>query len=421
MADRPRPGAVLAAKKSFQQQQQRQLPARENGGGRGQLGAGAANDDAVLYTGEDGRSVSSERITVEVHSVARHHPHLTSPSPPPPPEKHRIHLKKAGTAIEQRQPINGSGGRPPGTKKNGGSSGLSGQEAALMQELRQRVEDQQGKVSKFPPGKTGGSNSGGRGGSKDHGREGRRDNNDPLPPPPPLLPTSPHSSVSHRSSSHPYESLPGGGSSDAAGTRRPNDGGQPLGRHSSDVRRGPAGGRQFDGPPRKNPIPSGSRDRRSPRDEADSKAGGGGGGGGGGRDNRRSRSTGPLEMSRRLDSPEARPEHDDQQRRSRRSRSRGGGGQGAEDFDDEVRGRGSSQQRRSRSRGRADYSRPGSQSFRRGRSPRGPSQGSRSRRSRSPPRRRGEGEQNGGERRRREFSPPSPEEAQATLEKMLSR
>ena len=183
-----------------------------------------------------------------------------------------------------------------------------------MQELKKHVEDKQGKVSKFS------HNKNSPGGQKttvrdfESGGGGRRDNNDPLPPPPPSrmqqLPTSPQSSVSQRSSSsHPYESLPGGGSS--------SDHRRPVDRHASDVKRaadGNSGGRrpQMAGP-RTNAY-QGSRDRRPPKERDETAAGGG-------RDSRRSRSTGPLEMSRRLDSPAARL---DEQRRSRRSRSRGG-------------------------------------------------------------------------------------------------
>ena len=412
-ADRPRPGAVLAAKQSFQKQQQEQQQQQQQQRQSKQLQQPrrlpeGLSEEVVLYTGGDNRSVSSERITVEVHAGGhRHHPH--SP-PPPPPEKHRIHLKKN----TNERPANSSG--KAAKKPAGSGSGLSGQEAALMQELKKHVEDKQGKVSKFS------HNKNSPGGQKttvrdfESGGGGRRDNNDPLPPPPPSrmqqLPTSPQSSVSQRSSSsHPYESLPGGGSS--------SDHRRPVDRHASDVKRaadGNSGGRrpQMAGP-RTNAY-QGSRDRRPPKERDETAAGGG-------RDSRRSRSTGPLEMSRRLDSPAARL---DEQRRSRRSRSRGGQ-PSDNDEDPENRDTASLRQRRSRSRGRDP--RLGGSSFRQGSRGHEPSEGplrrSRSRgrspRERSPSRRRGEGGDNDGQRRRREFSPPSPEEAQATLEKMLSR
>jgi hypothetical protein len=358
----------------------------------------------VLYNG-DNRSVSSERITVEVHSIGGRQ----SP-PPPPPEKHRIHLKKTVTAE-----------RPSGGKSAVGGN-LSGQEAALMQELKERVEVSQGKVSKVVHTKNGPNNRPtGIAASGSSGREARRDNNDPLPPPPPRaqLPTSPQSSVSQRSSSHPYESLPGGGSSDI-GNRRPVD------RHASEVRRGTEnsssnGRSQMQAGQRT--AYQGSRDRRQQRNRDDMDRSGG-------RDNRRSRSTGPLEMSRRLDSPAATGRLEDQRRSRRRSRSRG---DNVSDNDERIGGGCASPhgQRQSRSRGRGgagESNRLSSNSFRRQGSRRGESvegpRRSRSRgqspRDRSVSRRRGEGD-GGGQRRRREFSPPSPEEAQATLEKMLSR
>ena len=364
--DKPRPGTVLEAKKSFLKKD--------------------VSGEVIVYSCRDrSGSRSGGRVTVEVHNSSRN----SSCPPPPKPEKQKIHLKHNSTERRGREDDNGRGkggradsrgakrdnpqdwdsGNSRGRERSRGRDGdqnLSGREAAMIQELKEKVSDKKGKISKFSHRK---SNNGVGHAEKDEvtrrrivdraerdnaegGGDGRR--SEPV--------TSPHPSIK----SNQYESFAG-----SDGNRRD----QRINRHKSDVR-----GPRTEQNPRSGP-------RREDRDQ----------------DYRRSRSMGPIGL--RDESPE---------RSERRSRSRGRGR-------DEDR----ASFRRSRSRGRsADprSSRPESRvrapadgssrrSRSRGRSPSRPSEIDRS----------GKRSREGDRRGWREVGPPSPEEAQATLEKMLPR
>ena len=111
------------------------LPAKhsnERGGG-----------EVVVYGSEqrrDGRSL--EKVTAEVHKPRAG----GSGQPPPKPEKQKIHLKHAST---ERRP-DGSGRRERSRSSQGRP--LSHQEQAVIRELRERVGGSGGKVSKFDDG-----------------------------------------------------------------------------------------------------------------------------------------------------------------------------------------------------------------------------------------------------------------------------
>ena len=225
-----------------------------------------------------------------------------------------------------------------------GDLNLSGKEAAMMQELKEKVQDKKGKISKFP------SRAGDR--EKD-GRQRKARSNSSLKGDV----NSPVTSLQ----SNPYESV-----NNSDGDRRNSR----MGRQRSDTQRTERTQRQ-----------------ESRRDENP--------------DFRRSKSMGPIEMG--LDSPErrsrSRGRRRDEGEPRPRSQSRG---QKLNSMPPETRrGPGNESSRRSRSRGR---------------SPSRPSEVDRSgKRSREGGERKGEG------RGWRDLGPPSPEEAQATLEKMLPR
>ena len=308
----------------------------------------------------------------------------TSTTPPPKPRKQKIHLQNGSADRKDTNAGSGGGGdrSRPGKKSEQRSNQLSG---AVMQELKRKVSDSQGKIAKVS----------GRGDSNARGR-GRTVGNTPLPPPPPPPPPMPDN-VSEQTNGHaPSTAAPSvhsshsGKSSGRSGHSRP---GQSEDRVPASTTRSPR-------PPRS----------LSPRVR--------GSGGRGGPTNR--------------DKQELNKQHQQQQQQHQRSRSQ----RRREGVAD------SSADRRQNSRSRGRRSRTGSP--RRTRGDGSSRSKSRNRRSLSRPseadrswkrsnaadfkdigggvRRSGEGDRGGGgERRRdqREFSPPSAREAQATLEKIL--
>ena len=349
---------------------------REGRGGRNSsLPAKHSNErgEVVVYGSEqrrDGRSL--EKVTAEVHKP-RAGGSGGGQQPPPKPEKQKIHLKHAST---ERRP---DGGRRERSRSSQGRP-LTHQEQAVIRELRERVGGSGGKVSKFDEGNKRNlslsrgeryvqTSSGKREARNDddltiQSREGRAGQRK----------TERHvgSNYSQKSDdqSNLYESLRGsnipraeskGGSSGGRGGREGREGRYVEGRGGQDGKEGYA----------------------------------------------RSRSMGPLQG--RMESPE--------RSSIQRTRSRAAA---QEDF---KYGRGPSQQRyadqlertRSKSRGRREV-RESSNGTGRGNPAGGEDTALRSRsRGRSPQR------PSDYERQQRGTKPPTPEEAQALIEKMLPR
>ena len=283
---------MLAAKKSF-------LQARESG------------EEVILYHSQD-QGGSSEKVTVEVHNSSRE-----SISPPPKPQKQKIHLKQ-NSSVERRNTPR-ENGRQEGRKKDdnsrdrkrdksrgqdkegprgrdrsrgGRDDNISKREAAVLQELKDKVSDKQGKISKFSHRR---NNNGSGHADKSEGsrrKEGgklREGGDDGSPRPSHLLNTK----------SRAYESVTGSGRSQQRGEPRIN-------RQKSDIQ----GLRS---------NPRGTRKELRPD-----------------LDYRRSRSMGPV--GPRLESPDSRED--------RRSRSRGRRGDRGDDVEDGVRGSRSAQRPR---------------------------------------------------------------------------
>ena len=87
--------------------------------------------DAVVYEDQDIPN-TLEKIVVDVHNV----------SPPPMPEKQKIHLKNSLDRGKET------------SKSFVQKSNISSQEAAMIQELKEKVTDKQGKISKFDKPRT---------------------------------------------------------------------------------------------------------------------------------------------------------------------------------------------------------------------------------------------------------------------------
>ena len=334
---------------------------REGRGGRNSSLPGKHSSEVVVYGSEhrhDGRSL--EKVTAEVHKP-RAGGAGGGQQPPPKPEKQKIHLKHASTerSTGRRERSRSSQGRP-----------LTNQEQAVIRELRERVGGSGGKVSKFDDGNRR-NLSLSRGERYQQMSSGKREarNDDDL-----TIQSregrggqrkggSNYSSQKSDDQSNLYESL--------RGSNIPR----------SESRGGSSGGR-------------GGREGRPGRYlEKDGKEGYG-----------RSRSMGPLQG--RMESPE--------RSSIQRTRSRAAGSE------EQRYGRGASQAQqrypdqlertRSKSRGRRE-ARDGSSSGRGGEDA-----GLRSRsRGRSPQR------PSEYERQQRATKPPTPEEAQALIEKMLPR
>ena len=125
------------------------------GGGRNSsLPAKHSNDrgEVVVYGSEqrrDGRSL--EKVTAEVHKPRAG----GSNQPPPKPEKQKIHLKHASTERRPdgggRRQVEEGGGRRERSRSSQGRP-LTHQEQAVIRELRERVGGGGGKVSKFDDG-----------------------------------------------------------------------------------------------------------------------------------------------------------------------------------------------------------------------------------------------------------------------------
>ena len=391
----------------------------------------------------------TDRIRADIHGNG---------SPPPKPEKHRIHLKGGSAERSHRTDSNSSKERfrnrqrdvSDSAERNGRDrstrrieeTDITSKEAALMNELKVKVTDTKGKISKF-------SDKGGK--------------NVPLPPPPPppITPSQRHPMVmrpngiddeknSSRTSSSSgrrnRDVSPRRGTASPVNHHRTNS--SPMGR--SDGTRSPSDrGHNIRSPSERRistHSPSGRRRNRR-YDMTNSRN----------EDNKRSKSLGPLQA--RHDSPtrhnsrgskDRRQDNDDNRGRSR-SRGRRADDRQIHDAAGRPPGDGASFHR-SKSHGRYSPSRP-SELDRSGQGGRELGAGGRyrdggeqrrvdsSRRSQalSPSRRVGEFSPNRRDGfspvRREGFSPvremrgvggphlapPSPEEAQAVLEKMLPR
>ena len=138
------------------------------------------NNEAVLYGGDDHRRMEriNEKVSVDVHDAIKN-----GHSPPPPkPEKQRIHLRgstdrqgtnrtdstnhsKERTRSRQRDAGRDESKTRDKSAKRAADGGINSKEVALMNELKEKVTDTKGKISKFSDK-----------------RDGK---NVPLPPPPP--------------------------------------------------------------------------------------------------------------------------------------------------------------------------------------------------------------------------------------------
>ena len=96
---------------------------------------GKGNGEVILYEDHE-FSNTIEKVVADVHKNADYAKQV----PPPMPEKQRIHLKNS--SIDRSKETSKSFLQRQ--QKN-----LSSQEAAVIQELREKVTDKQGKVSKF--------------------------------------------------------------------------------------------------------------------------------------------------------------------------------------------------------------------------------------------------------------------------------
>ena len=124
--DKPRPTRHKYVKSS--DRQNFSLPHEKMKNGKG-------NGEVILYEDHE-FSNTMEKVVAEVHKNADYSKQV----PPPMPEKQRIHLKNS--SIDRNKETSKSFLQRQ--QKN-----LSSQEAAVIQELREKVTDKQGKISKF--------------------------------------------------------------------------------------------------------------------------------------------------------------------------------------------------------------------------------------------------------------------------------
>ena len=96
---------------------------------------GKGNGEVILYEDHE-FSNTIEKVVADVHKTADYAKQV----PPPMPEKQRIHLKNA--SIDRKKETSKSFLQRQ-------QKSLSSQEAAVIQELREKVTDKQGKISKF--------------------------------------------------------------------------------------------------------------------------------------------------------------------------------------------------------------------------------------------------------------------------------
>jgi hypothetical protein len=219
--DRPRPRQTHADRQNFS------LPQKYNrsDGGHGEV---------ILYEDHNDTIRTNERVVVDVHKngdYVRQHP-------PPKPEKQKIHLKQS--SVERN--------REAGKNNQQRKRDVTSHEHAVIQELKEKVSDKQGKISKFSNSNKrsqshqperdrseGNSNRRPQRSNYDEGRnsrdgnkrENRRYNSQPA-----TRHMSPNSSVSQRS--NPYESVHD--SDSTRNVRQPNNSTRPSSKGSGDRR-----------------------------------------------------------------------------------------------------------------------------------------------------------------------------------------